>query len=155
MEFVPDFDFGKMVSNLVQLAIAFALAFPAGWDREQRVKTIGVRTFPLVAMASCAFILLGQEMAQGNSDALSRVMEGTITGVGFLGGGAIVKQGLTVKGTATAAAIWTTAALGAAVAYSRYEIAVILAVFAFAILRFLMPLKEIARDGADDSDDPI
>ena len=58
-------------------------------------------------------------------------MQGLITGIGFVGGGAILKEGATVKGTATAASIWNAGVIGAAVAVGRYEVAVILALLKF------------------------
>lgn len=148
----PDLDLAQIGENLARLGAAFVLAFPMAWDREQSEKTIGMRTFPLVAMASCAFLLLGQELAAGSPEARSRILQGTITGIGFLGGGAIVKQGLTVRGTATAAAIWGTAAMGAAVAFRRYEIAIVVSIAGFATLRWMTPLKDAARSRAEPED---
>lgn len=147
---VPELDLTTMLNHLFPLVIAFILAFPIAWDREQSVKTMGMRTFPLVAMGSCAFLLLGAEVANGDANALARVLEGVLTGVGFLGGGAIVKEGLTVRGAATAAAIWTTAAIGASVAYGYYEIAILLAIISFGVLRWMKPVEEIADERATD-----
>jgi len=65
-----------------------------------------------------------------------------MTGIGFIGGGAILKNGGNVHGTATATSIWTTGALGAAVAFQHYEIAVTLAAISFLILTFAKPVKE-------------
>jgi putative Mg2+ transporter-C (MgtC) family protein len=82
--------------------------------------------------------------------AQARIMQGLITGVGFLGGGAILKKSHSVSGTATAASIWATAGVGAAVAYDRFEIALVLAAATFAMLRWLKPLKG-AVSGDPDS----
>jgi putative Mg2+ transporter-C (MgtC) family protein len=68
-----------------------------------------------------------------------------MTGMGFIGGGAILKDGATVRGTATAASVWNTGAIGAAVGFGRYEIALLLSILNFATLRWLLPLKEQAR----------
>ena len=77
-----------------------------------------------------------------------------MTGIGFLGGGAIVKRGLDVHGTATAASIWTTAAPTAAVAYGLFEIAVLLSLVNFLVLRFLKPVKDrMNGEGADDGEE--
>ncbi len=78
---------------------------------------------------------------QDNPEALSRVLYGLMTGIGFIGGGAILKDRGNVHGTATAASIWNTGAVGAAVAFQRYEVAVALAAVNFVILRFFPPLK--------------
>ena len=73
-------------------------------------------------------------------------MEGLITGVGFIGGGAILKHGTQALGTATAASLWATGALGAAVGYGLYDIAVILSVATYVTLRYLAPIKDSVRD---------
>ncbi|MGD8316139.1 MAG: MgtC/SapB family protein [Myxococcales bacterium] len=142
----------EMLHNLVKLGIAFLLALPLGYNRETSEKHLGLRTFPLVAMTSCGFILIGTSVLSSD-EAQSRIIQGLITGIGFLGGGAIVKRGIDVKGTATAAGIWTTAAIGGAVAYSRYEIAISLGVVTFATFRFLPSLKKVIR--SDDGDDRL
>lgn len=137
------FDAWELLSNVVVLAIAFGLALPIGWDRERATRAMGIRTFPLVALSSAAFVIVGRSLAADvSASASSRIIQGLITGIGFLGGGAILKKGDRVRGTATAAAIWGTAALGAAVAYGLLEVAVVLAVASFLVLRFLQPVKE-------------
>lgn len=100
-------------------------------------------------MTSCGFILVGNAVLDSD-EARSRLIQGLITGIGFLGGGAIVKRGVDVKGTATAAGIWTTAAIGVAVAYDRYEIAISLAAVTFVTLRYVPAVKALVD--RDDSD---
>jgi putative Mg2+ transporter-C (MgtC) family protein len=117
------------------------LAIPIGWDRERETRSLGLRTFPLVAVASCGYMLIGQSLVGDNPEALSRVLYGLMTGIGFIGGGAILKDGGNVSGTATAASIWNTGAVGAAVAFQRYEIAIALALVNFLILRLLQRVK--------------
>src|SRR6201999_3696288 len=110
-----------------------------------------LRTFPIVAMASCGYLLIMQ--AGTSSDALaanSRVLQGLVTGIGFVGGGAILKDGLSVHGTATAASIWNTGAIGAACALGRYEVAIVLAVLNVFTMWALVPLKKIL-DGSQDT----
>ncbi|AEI04664.1 hypothetical protein OCA5_pOC16700960 (plasmid) [Afipia carboxidovorans OM5] len=75
----------------------------------------------------------------------ARIIEGLLTGVGFIGGGAILKRGDYASGTATAASLWATGALGGAVGYGLYDIAVILSVVTFATLRSLAPLKSMIQ----------
>ncbi len=142
-----DINWQVMLYNLAKLAAAFLVALPLGYDRETSEKTMGLRTFPIVAMTSCGFILIGNSVLSSD-EARSRIIQGLVTGIGFLGGGAIVKRGVDVKGTATAAGIWTTAAIGAAVAYDRYEIALSLAAVTFVTLRYLPAAKAIV-DGVD------
>ncbi|HTE52863.1 MAG TPA: MgtC/SapB family protein [Kofleriaceae bacterium] len=145
-----DLDFERFATQMVKLLLAYAFCFPMAWDREQRNRSLGLRTFPLVAVASCAFVLVGQSDhgLAGEPQAMSRVLQGIIAGVGFLGGGAIVKQGMTVRGAATAAAVWLTAALGVAVADGELGIAAGLGAIGFGTLRWLGPLKRRAVGGA-------
>ena len=123
-----------------QLGITYLLTAIIGWDREREAQSAGLRTFPIVGMASCGYVLaLG---SQPDIAAQSRVLQGLITGIGFIGGGAILKEGATVRGTATAASIWNAGVIGASVAMGRYEIAVILAALNLFTLRALLPLKK-------------
>ena len=77
----------------------------------------------------------------GAPDAQARALQGIITGIGFIGAGAILKQDGSVKGSATAASIWNVGAIGAAVALGRYEIAVLLGLADFLILRYLVEVE--------------
>ena len=106
-------------SDVGKIALTYILTLPIGWEREQEAHSVGVRTFPIVAMASCGYLLLIHHQAQHDLAAESRLLQGLITGIGFVGGGAILKEGATVRGTATAASIWNTGVLGAAVAIGR------------------------------------
>lgn len=126
--------------SLYQLGIAYALALPVAWDREQEARSAGLRTFPLVSIAACGYMLVGIQVLS-STDAESRVLYGIITGMGFLGGGAILKSKGSVTGTATAASLWMTGAIGIAVAFHRYEIAIVLALMNFLTLRFVKQLK--------------
>jgi len=125
--------------DLQQVGIAYLLTALIGWDREQEEHSAGLRTFPIVGMASCGYLLiLGP---QPDVAAQSRVLQGLIVGIGFVGGGAILKEGSTVKGTATAASIWNAGVIGASVAMGRYDIAIVLAALNLFTLRALLPIK--------------
>jgi putative Mg2+ transporter-C (MgtC) family protein len=122
-----------------QIGLTYVLTALIGWDREKEAHSAGLRTFPIVGMASCSYILvLG---SQPDIAAQSRVLQGLITGIGFVGGGAILKEGATVKGTATAASIWNAGVIGASVAMGRVEIAIMLAALNLFTLRALLPVK--------------
>ena len=124
---------------LQQIGLTYVLTAFIGWDREKEAHSAGLRTFPIVGMASCGYLLvLG---SQPDITAQSRVLQGLITGVGFVGGGAILKEGATVKGTATAASIWNAGVIGASVAIGHIEIAIILAALNLFTLRALLPVK--------------
>jgi putative Mg2+ transporter-C (MgtC) family protein len=129
-------------THVVALAFAFALAIPIGWDREKRARSAGLRTFPLVALASCGFIQASESLLAHTPDGMAKVIEGLITGIGFIGGGAILKQGTSVQGTATAASLWATGAIGVSVGLGGYDVAVTIAAFTFLTLRLLTIIKE-------------
>jgi putative Mg2+ transporter-C (MgtC) family protein len=80
------------------------------------------------------------------------VIEGLITGIGFIGGGAILKQGANVHGTATAASLWATGAIGASVGLGSYDVAVTIAVFTFLTLTLLPLMKDDDNEAADKKD---
>lgn len=144
----------QMISHLVLLLVAFALALPIGWDRERSQRGFGLRTFPIVAMVSCGFMLVGLQVLD-STDAEARVLQGIITGIGFIGGGAILSKGDRVEGTASAASIWNTGAIGVSVAFSRFEIAIVLALLNFLTLYLLSGwVKGRVRDNGNDRDEP-
>lgn len=147
------FSLWEVASHLVDLAIAYALAVPIGWDREQEERSAGIRTFPLVAVAACGFVLVAIRVLGAGSTGQARVLEGVITGVGFIGGGAILKHAGRASGTATAASLWATGALGAAVGYGLYDIAAILSLVTYLTLRYLVPLKHAAHRSGGGRDE--
>ncbi|QEH78403.1 MgtC/SapB family protein [Sphingomonas sp. C8-2] len=149
MTFPP---WSEALTHIFSLAIAYTLALPVGWDREKDERSAGIRTFPLVAIASCGFVLVGIAILGRTSPAQARLLEGLITGVGFIGGGAILKHGGKASGTATAASLWATGALGAAVGYGLYDIALVLSLTTFLTLRCSRPLKRATHDDIDASD---
>ena len=86
---------------------------------------------------------------------MAKVIEGLITGIGFIGGGAILKQGTTVQGTATAASLWATGAIGVSVGLGSYDVAVTISVFTFLTLRLLTLVKDeddLKDDGESKSE---
>jgi putative Mg2+ transporter-C (MgtC) family protein len=141
--------FGVMAGKIVA---AYLLALPIGWEREQVEHSVGVRTFPLVAMASCGYVLLADTAAGGDAAARSHIIQGLTTGIGFIGGGAIMRGRGNVHGTATAASIWNTGVIGASVAESRFEIAIILSLLNLITLRLLVPLKQRADQAKTRAD---
>jgi putative Mg2+ transporter-C (MgtC) family protein len=133
-------DWALILTHAYHLAIAYALAFPIGFDREG-APGAGLRTFPLVAVASCGFMLVGIDVLS-STDAESRVIYGLITGIGFIGGGSILKSHGSVHGTSTAASVWNTGAIGMAVAWDRFEIAILLSLVNFLTLRLAPVMKD-------------
>jgi len=122
---------------LLRVGVAFLLALPLGWERELAARTAGLRTFPLVALGACAYLLLGREALGASPEAQARILSGLVTGIGFVGGGAILKGKGDVAGVAPAASLWNTGAIGAAAAYGRYELGLMLSVANLLTLRLL------------------
>ncbi len=130
-------------SDVMHLGIAYVLVLPIGWNREREDHSAGLRTFPIVAMAACGFVMLGSAMPGATPDSYSRILQGLITGIGFIGGGAILREKASVTGTATAASIWSASIVGAAVGFGLYHIAIVLAVFTWLTFKLLTPLKGV------------
>lgn len=106
---VPAAVAGIDLTLLIRIAIAALLAFAIGWEREFRGSEAGDRTFTLVGLGAAAFTAVGVENFPATAE---KVMAGVVTGVGFLGGGMILRDGGAVRGLTTAAAMWATAAVG-------------------------------------------
>lgn len=151
---LTELDVGQLLGDLGLVLTAFVLALPVGWDRFKRNRPAGLRTFPIVALASCAFVLIGQRAFAGDPGAQARIVQGLMTGIGFVGGGAILKGDGSdrghVTGIATAASIWNTGAIGAAVGFLRFEIAIVLSAANFLILHLLEP--ERVESGRPDEE---
>jgi putative Mg2+ transporter-C (MgtC) family protein len=138
-------DFGRALNvmpHLAALAAAYVLALPIGWDRERAERSAGLRTFPLVAISSCGFIQASEKLLGGDPEATARIIEGIIAGMGFIGGGAILKLKTSVHGTATAASLWATGAVGTAAGLGAYDVAALMSITVFFTLRALKPLKQ-------------
>jgi len=136
------FDWQVFGAMAAKITAAYLLALPIGWERERVQHSVGLRTFPLVAIASCGYVLLADKVAGGDVSSRSRIIQGLVTGIGFIGGAAIMRGRGNVHGTATAASIWNTGVIGAAVAESRFEIAVILSLLNLITLHLLVPRNE-------------
>jgi len=131
----------NVLPHVLALLVAYLLAIPIGWNREQAERSAGLRTFPLVAVASCGIVQAAEGFTASSPEALARIVEGIITGMGFIGGGAILRMKTSVKGTATAASLWSTGAIGVAVGLGSYDVAVIITLFTIATLWCFPPLK--------------
>ena len=139
--FDVDIAWHQVAANLIHLGAAYLLSLPVAFDREKKSRSAGLRTFPLVAVAACGYTLVGMSVLS-STDAEARVLQGIITGIGFIGGGAILKSGANVTGTATAASIWNMGLIGIAVAFGRYEIALLMSAINLLTLRFVGQFKE-------------
>ena len=130
-----------LLPHLVALFLAYVLAFPIGWNREKEERSAGLRTFPLVAVASCGFVQATEALSADSPEAMARIVEGIITGMGFIGGGAILRMKESVKGTATAASLWVTGAIGVSVGLGSIDVAVMLSLVTILTLWILSPFE--------------
>ena len=127
---IPDINLGEIA---VRLVVAAALSGLIGLEREWRERAAGLRTHMLVGVGSALFTLVSaygfNDFLVGGSNVVradpSRIAAQIVTGIGFLGAGAILRQGLTIRGLTTAAGLWVVAAIGMAVGAGYYEGALI------------------------------
>ncbi|MGK0375731.1 MAG: putative Mg2+ transporter-C (MgtC) family protein [Arenicella sp.] len=131
----------QLYTNLIQLSVAFILPLFTAWERESSSRSAGLRTFPLVSMAACSFTILAMTMFN-EPNAQARIIGGIVTGIGFVGGGAILKNSSSVSGTSTAAAIWATGAVGISVGLGRLEIAIALSAMTFVTFKLVARVKQ-------------
>ncbi|MBT8421652.1 MAG: MgtC/SapB family protein [Gammaproteobacteria bacterium] len=136
---------------LLALGAAALLTLPVAYNRERYSRIMGLRTFPLVAVGACGYVLVAQAFLDGgDGSSMARILQGLMTGIGFVGGGAILKGKDYVIGTVSAASIWVTGALGAAVALGQWQLAVALSVTNFLIVYIFSSVKhDLDSDKAD------
>ncbi|HKN28294.1 MAG TPA: MgtC/SapB family protein [Roseiarcus sp.] len=150
MRFIDTFDHLALINSAVCLAAAFAFAFGTtiGAERQYRQRSAGLRTNVLVAVGAAAFVDFGIRLA---GPASTQVMAYVVSGIGFLGAGAIMKEGLNVSGLNTAATLWCSAAVGAAAGAGLVAESALLTVFVIAGNTLLRPLvNQINRIPIDE-----
>lgn len=121
-----------------QVSVAFVIGAIIGLEREFRSKPAGFRTMILICVGSCLYTILSKELGNGNAD---RIASNIVTGIGFIGAGVIFKEGISVNGLTTAALIWVTAALGMAIGYHNYPLAVVVSGIVVITLFVLEPVQ--------------
>jgi putative Mg2+ transporter-C (MgtC) family protein len=136
----------QLTRVVVRLTVAVALGGLLGYERELRGTSAGLRTHMLVALGSALFVLVPLEAGITPAD-LSRVLQGVIAGIGFLGAGAIIKlsQEQEIKGLTTAASVWLTAAIGVAAGMGRESTAIVSTLFALFILAVLRKVIDVEQ----------
>lgn len=123
-----------------RLLLAAGLGAAVGLEREYRQKPAGLRTNILIALGSALFTILSISMGHESGTA-DRIAAQIVTGIGFLGGGAILRSGNTVHGMTTAATIWVNAAIGVAAGMGQYTLATATAVLTLVVLGVLPPIE--------------
>lgn len=116
------FDYGFIYANSIKLLVSLFLGALIGAEREYKGRNIGFRTIILITLGSTLFTILS--FILGNNNDPARIASNIVTGVGFLGAGAIFRDGPSVRGVTTASIIWISAAIGMACGIAQYEFAV-------------------------------
>lgn len=134
-EFSDFNDLSEFVIVVTRLLLAALLGGLLGFEREQRGKAAGIRTHMLVCMGAALFVLVPQQAAF-EGDAMSRVIQGVVAGIGFLCAGTIItrRNEEEATGLTTAAGLWFTTAIGMAVGLGREQTAVLCTVLAWLVL---------------------
>jgi putative Mg2+ transporter-C (MgtC) family protein len=149
MRFLTTFQTYDFLDTLVSLAAAFVLGTLIGAERQYRLRTAGLRTNVLVAVSAAAFVDLAMQLA--DADGAVRVIAYVVSGIGFLGAGVIMKEGMNVRGLNTAATLWGSAAVGCCAGADMLAQAVTLTAFVLAGNTLLRPLvNAINRSPLDE-----
>ena len=141
MNFIRTFELFPVLDSAVSLLVAFLLGTLIGAERQYRQRSAGLRTNTLVAIGAAAFVDLGQRL--GGSVEAVRVVSYVVSGVGFLGAGVIMKDGLNIRGLNTAATLWCSAAVGACAGADMAAEAAMVTVFILAANMLLHPLVDM------------
>ncbi len=146
----------------LRLGAAVLCGLFIGLDREIKRKSVGVRTFLLVCLGSAGFTIIVIEIThyyitvyKDISPDPTRIVQGVVTGIGFLGGGAILQSKGHIKGAATGASIWVSGGIGVACGYGFYWHAFIFTGYAFAVLVVAGYLRPKLRDDIDDDEGSV
>ncbi len=144
----------QLVHVIIRLVAATLLGAIVGIQRERAGKPAGLRTHILVTLGTTVFILACSGIGM-SSDGLSRVIQGIITGIGFLGAGSILKlnEERDIQGLTTAAGVWMTAAIGVAVGLGSLGVALLSTLFTLIILTLAGPYESRAKKRASNLED--
>ena len=158
-EFSDFNDLSEFIIVIIRLLMAVLLGGLLGLEREQSGKPAGIRTHMLVCMGAAVFVLIPQQAGISDAD-MSRVIQGVVSGIGFLCAGSIItrQNDLFATGLTTAAGIWFTAAIGMAVGLGREQTAVVCALLAWVVLyvvpffsRSITKKKSVRPESSEDS----
>jgi putative Mg2+ transporter-C (MgtC) family protein len=124
----------------LQIVVAAGLGAAIGMEREMSAQPAGLRTHMLVSLGAALFTLVGYDAVHTDP---TRIAAQVVTGIGFLGGGAILREGATVRGLTTAASLWITAAIGVSVGMRQWTAGVVATIVGLAVL---LLVKRFERD---------
>ncbi|TPW26859.1 MgtC/SapB family protein [Martelella alba] len=140
MSFLDHFQLFSILDSTMSLIVAFICGTAIGAERQYRQRSAGLRTNALVAIGAAAFVDIGQAVG-GNVEAV-RVISYVVSGIGFLGAGVIMKDGLHVRGLNTAATLWCSAAAGASAGADLVAEAILITLIVLAANTLLHPLVD-------------
>ena len=122
------------VEALMALRVLLAVFLGAciGWEREQKGREAGIRTYGAVSLGSCVFALIATHVAGGDNPHV--ISAGVVTGIGFLGAGVIIHANGNVIGLTTAATLWATASVGLSVGYGMYTLGALVSLIVYGLL---------------------
>jgi putative Mg2+ transporter-C (MgtC) family protein len=131
------------VEDVIKILLAIVLGGLIGGEREARDKSAGFRTIILICLGATLFTILSHNITNGNDPA--RIAANIVTGIGFLGAGAILRDGNQITGLTTAATIWLAASVGMAVGAGEYLISGLVTLVTMVVL-WLFPIIEVRID---------
>ncbi len=140
------FTLDSLPEDLLRILVSVILGALLGVEREYRGKAAGIKTIAMISLGACIFTLVSQKISANSPD---RIAANIVTGVGFLGGGVIFKEGFNVTGLTTAASIWISAAIGMAVGHRDYVVAFSalgLSIFVLSTFEYLRDVIEFFRE---------
>ena len=142
---VEDLSLGTQLVLMLRLVVALVLGAAVGWERELQRMPAGFRTHALVALGSAIFTVVSAYAFTGPGSDPTRIAAQVVTGIGFLGGGAIIHYGGTVRGLTTAASLWAVAAVGMAAGAGLFLFATVSAVLVIVALEIFERLERVAK----------
>ena len=142
---MEDLSLGTQIELTVRLVVALLLGAVIGWERELQRMPAGFRTHALVALGAAIFTVVSAFAFTGPLSDPTRIAAQIVSGVGFLGGGAILHYGGTVRGLTTAASLWAVAAVGMAAGAGLFVVATVSAVLVIVALEVFQRLERMAK----------
>ena len=145
----PDLSVATQLEIALRLVVALVLGGIIGWERELQRMPAGFRTHALVGLGSAVFTVVSAFAFEGPGADPTRIAAQIVSGIGFLGGGAILHHGGTVRGLTTAASLWAVAAVGMAAGAGLYVLAVVSAVLVIVALEMFQRLEQFMKRQLD------
>ncbi|MEM3712202.1 MAG: MgtC/SapB family protein [Thermoproteota archaeon] len=134
-------NYSEIVEPLISLVLAIVFGAIVGFEREKAHKPAGLRTHMLVCLGSCLFTIVSLDF----SIEPARIAAGIVTGIGFIGAGAIIAEQDKVVGITTAASLWVTAAIGLAIGVGSYMLAAMATLLVFLVLSSRILFRRIQK----------